>query len=121
MALRIKCNSFGSLKPRCVHAGDASGPLVFEIPKNRGVLECFLHERFPKVEIAKVMSVSESTIYRRIRCYALSKMECSVITDEELDRQQFDEITRHFFNCGEVLLKQLLAGRGINLKFHFQI
>jgi len=112
MTLRIKCNSFGSQKPRCVHTGEAGGPPVFEIPKS--VLKCFLDEGFPIVQIARVMSVSESTIYRRMRCYGLSKMEFSAITDEELDRQ-IDEITRHFPNCGEVLLKQLLAGRGIKV------
>ena len=112
MALRIKCNSFGSQKPRCVHTGEDGGPPVFEIPKS--VLECFLDEGFPIVENARIMSVSESTIYRRTRCYGLSKMEFSAITDEELDRQ-IDEITLRFPNCGQVLLKQLLAGRGVKV------
>lgn len=77
-------------------------------------MECFLDEGFRIVENARIMSVSESTIYRRTRCYALSKMEFSAITDEELDRQ-IDKITLRFPNCGQVLLKQLLAGRGVKV------
>ena len=77
-------------------------------------LECSLDEGFRIVENARIMSVSESTIYRRMRCYALSKMEFSTITNEELDRQ-IDKITLRFPNCGQVLLKQLLAGRGVKV------
>ena len=110
MSLRIKCSPFGLQKPGYDH-GEA-GPPAFEIPQS--VLEYFLEEGFPIVEIARLMSVSESTIYRRMRCYGLSKMEFSNISDEDLDRH-VDDITREFPNCGEVLLKQLLSGRGIKV------
>ncbi|CAH3188341.1 unnamed protein product, partial [Porites evermanni] len=88
----------------------ALGPPASDIPKS--VLECYLEEDFPISEIANMMSLSESTIYRQMRLYGLSKLQFSNISDEELDHQ-LHETTKEFPRCGEVLLKQLLYEKGV--------
>jgi transposase len=111
MALRMECIKFGSEKPYKIQ--NECTPPVFDIPKS--VLECYLEEDFPIAEIAKMMSVSESTIYRRMRVYGLSKVKFSDLSDEELDGEM-DKITKEFPHCGEVMLKQLLSHRGIKVQ-----
>ena len=67
MTLRIACVTFGAEQP--MKFPSALGPPAFDIPKS--VLECYLEEDFPISEIANMKSVSESTIYRRMRLYGL--------------------------------------------------
>ena len=55
------------------------GAPVFEIP--RSALECYLEQNLKIEEISKILSVSESTIYRRMRQYGLSKMEFSDVAE----------------------------------------
>ena len=107
MALRIACVTFGAEQPSKI--ARACGPPTFDIPKS--VLECYLEEDFTISEIASMMSVSESTIYRRMRLYGQSKLEFCDISDEELDHY-VEETTKEFPRCGELLLKQLLYGKG---------
>ena len=111
MTLRIACVTFGAEQP--MKFPSALGPPAFDIPKS--VLECYLEEDFPISEIANMMSVSESTIYRRMRLYGLSKLQFSNISDEELDHQ-LHETTKEFPRCGEVLLKQLLYEKGVKVQ-----
>ena len=58
---------------------------VFEIPKE--ILESLLKEDFLIGEIAAMLFVSKSSIYRRMRRYGLSKLSFSDISDRELDVQ----------------------------------
>ena len=111
MALRIACVTFGAEQPRKI--ASACGPPTFDIPKS--VLECYLEEDFTISEIASMMSVSESTIYRRMRLYGQSKLEFCDISDEELDHY-VEETTKEFPRCGELLLKQLLYGKGVKVQ-----
>lgn len=108
MTLRIACVTFGAEQP--MKFPSALGPPASDIPKS--VLECYLEEDFPISEIANMMSLSESTIYRQMRLYGLSKLQFSNISDEELDHQ-LHETTKEFPRCGEVLLKQLLYEKGV--------
>ena len=86
------------------------GLLNLIIPK--AVLECYLGENltYNDKRNFKMLSVSQSTIYRRMRYYELSKLEFSEISDEDLDRQMAD-ITKEFPYFGEGLIKQLLIGK----------
>ena len=77
-------------------------PPVFEIP--RSVLECYLEQNLKIEEISKILSVSESTIYRRMRQYGLSKMEFSDVAEGDLDRV-VSEITKEFPHSGKGLIK----------------
>ena len=47
--------------------------------------------------------------------YGLSQLQFTEITDDELDGV-VEEITREYPSCGEGLLKQILADRGIKLQ-----
>jgi predicted DNA-binding transcriptional regulator AlpA len=58
-------------------------------------LECYLDQNLTINAICKILCVSKSTIYRRMRQYGLSKMEFSDISDDHLDRQ-IKEITQEF-------------------------
>ena len=78
-------------------------------------LECYLKEEFTISEIASMMSVSESTIYRRMRLYRQSKLDFCDISDEELDHY-VEETRKEFPRCGKLLLKQLLYGKGVKVQ-----
>lgn len=83
MALRIECIKYSGGQP--LKSQDVNACVKYEIP--REILEGFLDEGFLISEIATMMSVSESTIYRRMRCYGLSKLTFSDVTEEQLDVQ----------------------------------
>ena len=89
MALRIACITFDAEQPSKI--ASACKPPTFDIPKS--VLECYLEEDFTISEIASMMSVSESTIYRRMRLYGQSKLEFYDISDEELDHATLWRVT----------------------------
>ena len=81
MALRIECIKCSGGQP--LKNQDVNGHLKYEIPQE--ILESFLDEGFLISEIATMLSVSESTIYRRMRCYGLNKLTFSDVTEEQLD------------------------------------
>ena len=111
MALRIECTKYGSAKP--VKTRTDGNYAKFEIPKE--ILECLLDEDFLISEIATMFSVSESTIYRRMRSYGLSKLDFSEISDQQLDNN-VSQIANDFPFCGESMIKQLLRGKGIKVQ-----
>ena len=113
MALRVECTKYESEQPCRNNTQGECGPPKFDIPK--AVLECYLEENLTIEEISKMQAVSQSTIYRRMRYYGLSKLEFSEISDEELDRQMAD-ITKEFPHCGEGLIKQLLIGKHVKVQ-----
>ena len=112
MALRMECSKYGSNRPSRSTPNECGAPM-FEIP--RSVLECYLEQNLTIEEISKILSVSKSTIYRRMRQYGLSKMEFSNITNDELD-QVLSDITKEFPHSGEGLVKQVLIGRKIKVQ-----
>ena len=81
MALRIECATFGGEALRKVQAN--CGAPSFTIPKC--VLENLLGEGFTIKEVSTILSVSESTIYRRMSRFGLSKSDFTDIADLELD------------------------------------
>lgn len=112
MTLRLECMKYGSDKPQRISQNECGAP-QFDIPKC--VLECYVEQDFQIEEIAKILSVSPSTVYRRMRKYGLSKMDFTVISDEDLDRE-IDHITREFPHCGEGMVKQILLTKNIKVQ-----
>lgn len=110
MALRIGASTFGSQQIKKMRA--SCDPPKFDIP--RSVLENLLDEGFLIKEISTMLSVSESTIYRRMSMYGLSKLAFTEITDEELD-VLLKEIAIQFPYCGYNMLKQLLLDKGVKV------
>ena len=106
MALRIECIKYSGGQP--LKSQGLNAHVKYEIP--REILEGFLIS-----EIATMMSVSESTIYRRMRCYGLSKLTFSDVTEEQLDAH-VAEIAKDFPFCGEKMFKQILEQKGIRVQ-----
>ena len=63
MSVRLECVKYGSEIPRRNRI--ECGAPKFDIPKS--MLESYLDQDFTINEISKLLSVSESTIYRRMR------------------------------------------------------
>ena len=111
MTLHLECVKYGSETPQRNRV--ECGAPQFDIPKS--ILECYLDQDFTISDISKLLSVSESTIYRRMRQFGLRKMDFSIITDQELDCQIY-KITEEFPHCGEGLIKQILLGKRIKVQ-----
>ena len=79
------------------------------------MLENLLDEGFSINEISTLLSISESTVYRRMRTFGLSKLAFSEISDDDLDRA-VNHICQDFPRCGENMLKQILSGKGIKVQ-----
>ena len=83
---------------------------------SKSVLEGYLEDGFNNIkDIASLLSVSESTVYRGMGCYGLSQLQFTEITENELD-EVVEEITREYPSCGEGLLKQILTDQGIKVQ-----
>ena len=110
MNLRLCCSKYGTSQPIKVITN--GGVQEFNIPKS--VLENMLEIGFQISEISKILSVSERTIYRRMRVYGLSKTSFSEIEDGELDKNLI-EIISAFPRCGENYLKIMLKRKRIHV------
>ena len=111
MRLRVECVKFGGEQLPKINS--SCGAPKFHIP--RSVLENLLDEGFSVNEISTLLSVSESTVYRRMRMFGLSKLTFSDISDNDLDRV-VNNICHDFPQCGENMLKQILSGKGIKVQ-----
>ena len=111
MNLRTECVSYGSFQP-LKRKSESAGPSEFVITKSE--LDNLLSIGFQIKEIAQLLSVSESTIYRRMRMFGLSKRDFTSIDDTELSHFVRD-IVEEFPNCGEVMLNQILTQKGIKV------
>jgi len=111
MKLQMVCTILGKRKPPKEPL--RSGAPTFDIPKS--VLENHTDEGFMIKEIASMLSVSESTIYRRMQTYGLSSLDFSDISDEDLD-YHMTELSKDFPFCGEGMMKFLLQQRGIKVQ-----
>ena len=108
MALRTECVKYGGKHPEKIT--HSVGAPSYDIPKN--VVEDLLADGFSIKEVALLLSVSESTIYRRMSIYGLRKQEFSLISDEELDTK-VEKITKEFPSCGENMIRHILLDGGI--------
>ena len=109
MKLRIECLKYGSNKPEMDYS---YGSLKFDIPQV--TLQNLLEQGFIS-EIAKLLVVSERTVYRRMAQFSLSKNNFSSICDEDLDFT-LSEIAKDYPRCGENMLRQMLMVKGIRVQ-----
>ncbi|KAL3831808.1 hypothetical protein ACJMK2_023511 [Sinanodonta woodiana] len=101
MRLRIECVKFGSCQPDltsihhlCRHE--------FSMPNTtiKGLLEA----EFTVIYVNNTLSVSENTVYRRMRQYNVSRFDFSDVNDETLDFS-LNEIIREFARCCEAIIR----------------
>ena len=111
MSLRIECTKFGGEAPKKPE-GTCGAPIFF-IPKP--VIGNLLQEGFTIKEISSILAVSESTIYRRMRQYGLSKFKFTDIPDKDLDAE-VKKVTVQFPYCGENFIKQILYQKGVKVQ-----
>ena len=110
MQIRMECLPFGKDKPtKNRNTGE------FDIPKE--VLVGLTESNFTVSDMSKILSVSESTIYRKFRTYNISKYQFDDIEDHILD-QRVSEITAEFPRCGEGMLRQILRKKGTKVRIH---
>ena len=114
MTLSTECLNYGCLQPTKMKSIGA-GPPEFMISKT--VLENFLETAFQIKEIAKLLSVSECTVCRRMRVFSLRKLEFSTIDDFQLT-SIVHEIVEEKPSFGEVMLNQILKQRDIKVHTH---
>ena len=108
MSLRIACSKFGSYTPeRSYHTNKFVITKIF--------LENLIQEGFTVKEISAVASVSERTIYRRMTEYDLKIRDFSKVSDNQRDLEVL-ALTNHYPFCGEIMLRELLKGRGFNVE-----
>ena len=82
MNLRLACLNCGSNPPPRKPGTQACGAPEYLISKS--VLEGYLEDGFNIKDIASLLSVSESTVYRRMGRYGLSQLQFTEITEDEL-------------------------------------
>ena len=109
--LRNECVKYGGSPPRRVRLG--CGPPQFDI--EMGVLEGFIDQGFLISDIANILYVSESTVYRRMRQFGLSKAVISDLNDDEID-VQVGQIILEFPFCGETMINEMLKKRGYRIQ-----
>lgn len=108
--LRNECVKYGPQK--LTTERNQSGAPKFVVPRN--ALETLIESGFQISDIAKLLSISESTVYRRMRQYKISKREFTSISDNALDLV-LTEIMNSYPSCGESLLKQMIHQKGIRI------
>ena len=99
MELRMECINYGSTIYR------EPFKRTFEIPED--ILNFLLETEFTISDIAKLLSASESTVYRRMRTCNLTKCKLTDISDECLD-EVIQDITEEFPRCGEEMVRHIL-------------
>ena len=76
------------------------------------VLESLFEDGFLISEVARLLCVSERTVYRRMSAYGIRKQKFTILEEDELDVEVI-KVTTAFPFCGKLMLKELLRERGI--------
>ena len=108
MDLRVECSTYGSVVP--FKESSHWGAPKFVLPKQ--LLKDLLEEGFTIKEVARMLSVSERTIYRRMNDYNLRKLKFSEISQQELDLK-VQMLSCEFPNCGERMVNEILKNEEI--------
>ena len=101
MRIRTECVKYGTVKPKRVWSH--YGPPIYDITKI--VVEMFLENGCTLAYICNLLSLSESTIYRR---------RFSDISDDHIDLKE-GKTFEEFPLCGENLLRQMITLKGIRI------
>ena len=115
MKLRIECNHYGNIQPP---REACCGPPQFRI--SRTTLETLIEMGFMIQEIACLLSVSESTIYRRMRTFGLRKLQFTDI-DDNLLVDVVTGVVEEFPRCGEKMLREILRHKNIHVSMHLYV
>ena len=75
----------------------------------------FIDQGFLIADIIKLLSVSESTIYRRMSQFGISKTFFPEIEDTDVD-EHVGGVIKEILFCGENLICQILKQRGIRIQ-----
>ena len=111
MDLRVKCTMYGCQdKKPGKEINSTGGAPKFIIPKE--ITQELIDEGFTIGDIAKILSVSERTIYRRMSEYGIRKHVFSELGDGELDKKVMATIS-DFPSCGERMLNAILKQGGV--------
>ncbi|KAJ8303655.1 hypothetical protein KUTeg_018765 [Tegillarca granosa] len=97
MKLRIECIKHGGQK---IHANNDSFRKQYNI--GEVILENLIETGFSVLDMSKLLSVSERTIYRRMNRFNIGKRKFTDIDDE-------------FPRCGEKMIRQFLSSKGIKI------
>ncbi|KAL3871118.1 hypothetical protein ACJMK2_039137 [Sinanodonta woodiana] len=109
--LRMECIKYGA--NRLPRRSNKSGTPEFVIPKC--ILQNLIDDGFLISDIAKLLSVSESTVYRRMRKYDIAKVDFSNMNDDEIGIH-VGKVIKEFPFCGENILKQILKLQGVHVQ-----
>ena len=117
MKIRTACIHFGNhfIKRTSVE-GRSAGPPQFLI--SRDTLQSLIDIGYMVKEISELLSVSESTIYRRMRKYGLRKRNFTEIDDSKL-AAIVNEVLLELPRCGEKMLKEILLRQNIFVSYCF--
>eukprot|EP00794_Sanderia_malayensis_P001890 gene1890-2144_t len=111
MELRVKCTVYGKDEQQPEKEMNATGGAPkFIIPKE--ILQELIDEEFTIGDIAKMLSVSERTTYRRMSQYGIRKHAFSELGDDELDIK-VTAVISDFPNCGERMINAILRQGGL--------
>lgn len=117
MKLRTACLLYGSTKPISQKSSFGGAP-SYQIPKES--LETLISIGFRIDEMAQLLGVSESTVYRRMRMFGLRKVQFADITDEELTIT-VKQTLQEFPKCGERMLIEILHQKKITVSISFYV
>ena len=106
MSLRIACSTFGSYT---LKRGCRTKKFVILKP----FFENLIQEGFTVKEISAIAGVSERTIYKRMTEYDLKIRDFSKVSDNQLALEVLP-LTNDYLFCREIMLRELLKGRGFN-------
>ena len=107
MKLRTQCIKYGPLGKQTCRLDPK-----YNIP--RQIIETLIESGFKIHEIAKLLSVSERTIFRRMTKFNLSVYQFSEIDDAGLENA-LAQVTTEFPRIGEAMIRQVLNQRGIKV------
>ena len=110
MELRTKCIKYGDVKP-------AAADGEFLIPKE--TLEGLIDIGCTVADMSKMLNVSESTLYRRMRKYNLSKTDFTNLSDNSLD-EIVSSATSQYPHNGESMLREILRHQGIKVRLRYE-
>lgn len=108
MKLRLERLRYGSL----VSMRGSDFKIRYEIGEE--VLENLMELGFAVSDMSKLLSGSERTIYRRMTQYGLRSQCYTDISDDALD-ECLGNVLVQFPRCGEKMIRQLLATKGIKV------
>lgn len=109
MKLRVECIKYGN--EEIVGSGTS---FKKEYNISESILEHLIEANFSVKDMAKLLSISESTLYRRMRVYGIGIRTYSDIDDDDLDKSM-SQLVQEFPKCGELMLRNLLFVRGVKV------